>query len=327
MIFRYIKDKRKTLFLLIACCIIFSVVFYLYSLPLTAVLYGILLCGVLFLLLFLYDFLRYCQKHKNLIQLKNSIPLHLHQPPQAKGLIEQDYQELLNEFYQQTNQIISNQNIIKTEMIDFYTLWVHQIKTPIAAMSVLLQESENKNNQLLSSELFKIERYAELVLQYLRLEAISSDLKLAPHSLEHIVQQAVKKYAPMFIHNKIKLTVENLDIQVLTDEKWLTFVIEQLLSNALKYTPSGEIKIYQHPEKTLVIEDTGIGISPEDLPRVFEKGFTGYNGRMDQKATGLGLYLCQKILSKLSHKINIISEQDRGTIVSLDLSSVEMIME
>ena len=115
--------------------------------------------------------------------------------------------------------------------------------------------------------------------------------------------------------------------KVLTDEKWLVFVIEQLLSNAIKYTNKGKISIYPLEDKKLVIEDTGIGISKEDIPRIFDKGFTGYNGRTDKKATGLGLYLCKNILDKLSHKISIESEVGVKTKVILDLAMVNVNIE
>lgn len=115
-------------------------------------------------------------------------------------------------------------------------------------------------------------------------------------------------------------------LRVLTDEKWLVFVLEQILSNALKYTKSGSIHIYLSPDapKTLVIEDTGIGIAPEDLPRIFEKGYTGCNGRADKRSTGIGLYLCRQIMEKLSHTIRIESEMGVGTKVYLGLDTVSL---
>ena len=174
----------------------------------------------------------------------------------------------------------------------------------------------------LEQELFKIEQYVEMVLQYLRLESMSSDLTLAEYPLEDLVRQAVKKYSVVFIHKKIALKLEKFSCRVLTDEKWLVFVLEQLLSNALKYTPRGSVSIRMAPggQKTLIIEDTGIGIHPEDIPRIFERGFTGYNGRMDKKSTGIGLYLCRKILNKLGHTIRIVSTPGVGTKVLIDLS-------
>ena len=171
-------------------------------------------------------------------------------------------------------------------------------------------------------ELFKVEQYVEMVLSYLRMEDMSGDLVFEEYSLDEIVRQAVRKYSRMFILKKIRLDLGPLDHQVLTDEKWLVFVVEQILSNALKYTKEGGISIYMtsyRDRPVLAIEDTGIGISAEDLPRVFEKGFTGYNGRADKKSTGIGLYLCKKIMDRLHHNIYIESQEGQGTKVYLYL--------
>lgn len=170
-------------------------------------------------------------------------------------------------------------------------------------------------------ELFKTEQYVEMVLSYLRMEDMSSDLVLQWYSLDEIVRQAVKKYSTLFIMKKLPLEYRKCEGMVLTDEKWLVFVIEQLLSNALKYTTEGKIMIYREEGESgrLVIEDTGIGIQEEDLPRIFEKGFTGYNGRQDKKSTGIGLYLCKSICDKLNHGITVESEVGRGSRVYLSL--------
>jgi signal transduction histidine kinase len=276
---------------------------------------------------FVLDFYRYLRKHKILSDLEKGIVSYTGSLPKANDLIEKDYQNLLTAYDLQYRSTVSAADTDKTEMLNFYTLWVHQIKTPIAAMSVLLQEKESPENTRLSQELFKIERYTELVLGYLRIGNLSNDLKIAPYSLESIVKQAVKKYAPMFIHKKIRLEMGQLDTIVLTDEKWLVFVIEQLLSNALKYTEQGSILIKAKDQTTLIIKDTGIGISKEDLPRVFEKGFTGYNGRMDQKSTGLGLYLAKRTLDQLNHKIGMESQEGLGTTVQIDLSRNDTFLE
>jgi len=257
----------------------------------------------------------------------NRITVNIEELPKASDLVEQDYQTLLTLLFEDKTKITSKADVSKTEMIDYYTLWAHQIKTPISAMRLLLQTEGSTQNNELSTQLFKIEQYVEMVLGYLRIESISSDLVLSQYDLSNVVKQAIRKYATIFIGKKITLDFKEMDCLVLTDEKWLVFVIEQILSNALKYTKSGTISIYMEAEKTLVIKDSGIGIASEDLPRVFEKGFTGFNGRMDKKSTGIGLYLCKKILNKLSHKMTITSQVDLGTVVRIDLSSVKILIE
>ena len=176
-------------------------------------------------------------------------------------------------------------------------------------------------------ELFKTGQYVDMVLSYLRAEDLSSDLLLKEYSLDEIVRQAVRKYSRMFILKKIRLDLGPLDHQVLTDEKWLVFVVEQILSNALKYTKEGGISIYMtryRDRPVLAIEDTGIGISPEDMPRIFEKGYTGYNGRLDKKSTGIGLYLCRKAAEKLGHVLTAESEPGKGSRFIVDLKTYSL---
>ncbi len=202
---------------------------------------------------------------------------------------------------------------------DFFALWTHQIKTPIAALNVLLQEPQVEPIAC-RQELIKIEGYVDMALGYTRYENMSNDLVLEPHNLEEIVKNVVKKYATIFIYKHISVQLDNLDHPILTDEKWFAFVLEQILSNALKYTSQGTVTIAAKEEAQglkVSVSDTGIGIRAEDLPRVFEKGFTGYNGRMDKKASGLGLYLCKGICGKLGHLIRIDSKINEGTTVEI----------
>lgn len=207
------------------------------------------------------------------------------------------------------------------EMQDFFALWAHQIKTPIAALNLLLQ-GEKQDAAVCRQELFKIESYVEMALNYLRFEEMSNDLVLERNSLEQLVRQVVKKYAAIFIYNHISIQLEHLDYTVLTDEKWFCFALEQILSNALKYTKQGSVKISAEESANglkVSVKDTGIGIRSEDLPRIFEKGFTGYNGRMDKKASGLGLYLCKGVCEKLGHGISVASKEGEGTTVMITL--------
>ena len=199
-------------------------------------------------------------------------------------------------------------------------------------MHILLQSMEEENPgapelKEMKMELFKMEQYVEMVLTYLRMEDMSGDLQFEKVSLDKVLKQSIRKYSQMFILQKIRLDYQPVERTVLTDEKWLQFVTEQILSNALKYTKNGGmIRIYieeNHGKECLVLEDNGIGIQPEDIPRVFEKGFTGYNGRADKKSTGIGLYLCKKIMDKLGHKIRIESEVEKGTRVYLELTREE----
>ncbi len=323
----YIKQNIKVLLLFIVFALVFCIVFSLYNLETEAIYYSIILCAFIGLIYICINFINYYKKHIQLYKLQNEISISLENLPSPKTLMEEDYTNLILNLNKEYKTYISKSDIAKSDMIDYYTMWVHQIKTPISAMKLLIQTSESEISSDLSSELFKIEQYVEMVLSYIRLGSNKNDFVLKEYDLDNIVRQAIRKYAPLFIRKKINLDFQPTNYKVLTDEKWLVFVIEQLLSNAIKYTNKGKISIYSLENKKLVIEDTGIGISKEDIPRIFDKGFTGYNGRTDKKATGLGLYLCKNILDKLSHKISIESEVGVKTKVILDLSMVNVNIE
>ena len=213
------------------------------------------------------------------------------------------------------------------DLMDYYTLWAHQIKTPIAASSLLVGEIEDKKvkNQL-EQELFKIESYVNIVLQYLRLESFHEDLVLKKENIEDLVKEIVKKYAIFFIQKGLSLNLHDLDRTIITDKKWFVVILEQVLSNSLKYTSQGGIEIY-FQEDRLYIKDSGLGIQDADLLRVFERGFSGYNGRLTQQSSGLGLYLSKKIADELGHQISIASQVGQGTTVMISFSEKKMIFE
>lgn len=303
----YLKTNFIVIITGIILLCIFIGVFLLYSIPLESILYASLLALAFLLIIAIIHFINFYNHHMALTKLKNNIALSDYMLPQSINMIEKDYQELIKEIDKSRTEIINEKNKSYSDMIDYYTIWAHQIKTPIAAMRLILQSNKSETSDELLEQLFKIEEYVEMVLQYLRLENMNSDLMFREYSLDNIIKQSVKKYSKLFIRKKIKLNYDALNCHVLTDEKWIVFAIEQILSNSLKYTNSGEISIYMDEKlpDTLVIEDTGIGIEEEDLPRVFEKGFTGYNGRTDKKSTGIGLYLSKQIIDKLFHTIYI----------------------
>lgn len=326
----YFKEKISILIKFFIFIMIFFLVYFLYHLPLEPVLYAGMLVTILGFLFSLYDFKMYYDKHMSLKEVLSAVQVKLDKLPEYKTSIEKDYQDIITIVYEEKVKLLSNADNKYSEMIDYYTMWIHQIKTPIAAFSMIVQSMEpGLEKRLMGQELFKIEQYVEMVLHYVRLENLSSDLKLQEYSLDDIVRQTVKKYAATFIYNKISLNLKEINCKVITDEKWITFVLEQIISNALKYTKTGNISIYMEDtsKKTLVIEDTGIGIAAEDIHRVFDRGFTGYNGRKDKKSTGIGLYLCKEIITKLSHKISITSEVGKGTKVYIDFSVEEIKIE
>ena len=314
----YILEKRQVLLAVALGLLIYSLVLLLYQIPPEAAGYGILLVFIAEFVWLLSGFGRFRKKQKLLRQLagERAKDFYLRDLPESEDPKEEAYQDLIESLLKEKNRKEAEAAEKLRDMEEYYTLWVHQIKTPIAAMSLLLQEEDTPENGELSMELFRIEQYVEMVLQYLRLDSPDHDLAFRSVDVDDCVRQAVRKYARSFIRKKIALDFQETGIETVSDEKWLVFVLEQLLSNALKYTKKGTIRIYGG-NGFLYIEDTGIGIAPEDLPRIFEKGYTGYNGRRDKKSTGIGL--CQEILKRLAHGITITSTLGEGTKVTLDL--------
>lgn len=321
----YMKSKVKLIVLSVVFILIFAGIFALHQIRYDAVLYAAFICAVIGMIFGILDFAKFYRIRLVLADLTGSINFSLQDMPPARNALESDYQNLVRQLFENQNRITNETVNFRNFMNDYYAMWVHQIKVPIAAMHLLLDEQDR--NSPLRLELFKIEQYVEMVLSYARLESDHTDYLIKEYDLDAIVKQAVRKYAPLFIAKKISLNIEPFDLKVITDEKWLQFVIEQLLSNALKYTKKGSISIYVENGTSLVIEDTGIGIAPEDIARIGEKGFTGYNGRLDKKSTGLGLYLCKEILKRLSHKLLISSQVGVGTKVVLVMEQQRTIME
>lgn len=321
----YVKRHKNSFMLFFLFLVVFSIVFYLENLPMDAVVYGTAICFFFGIIAVIADYYQYKKRHlalQNMIGCEHFEESYL---PEPDDLIEQDYQELVKNIYQEQVNLLSVADGERTDMLDYYTMWVHQIKTPIAAMRLLIQSAQgNETTAVMENELFKIEQYVEMVLSYIRLGSDTTDYQFAEVNLDGLVRQAVRKYAKLFIHSKISLDMRELNMRVLTDEKWLVFVIEQILSNAIKYTKAGTISIYLNQNNELVIEDNGIGIDAADIPRVFEKGYTGYNGRYDKKSTGLGLYLCKRIVDKLGHSIRITSQPGVGTKVMISLKTVSV---
>ena len=249
--------------------------------------------------------------------------------PQSDSIENTDYQLLLSGLAEQILELKTAQSTRLTDMIDYYTVWVHQIKTPISSMRLTLQNEDSLLARKLSCDLSHIEQYVEMVLAFLRLDSNSSDYVFKMHELDPLLRQSIRRFSSEFINRKLSLSYtppsdENGTLQMITDDKWFCFVIEQLLSNALKYTRTGTISIFFSQPKVLCIKDTGIGIAPQDLPRVFEKGYTGYNGRSDKKASGIGLYLCKRICNALGHDIHASSSLGKGTVIYIELDRIDI---
>lgn len=320
----YLKQRRKGMIECVLFCLIFFCAFALYHLPVEAVLYPVFLCAILGMIFLVSDFSRAYKKHQQLCAIQKLSASMMEEFPSVTAIEDADYQQIIFHLQEEQKQLENEMNMRYADMTDYYTVWVHQIKTPIASMRLNLQNEDSDLSRKVSEDLLRIEQYVEMVLCYLRLDAGSTDYVIKNYDLDSIVKQAVKKFAGQFIRRRIRLEYRLAAVSVLTDEKWLSFVVEQILSNALKYTESGTITIDLETPKTLCIRDTGIGIAPEDLPRIFEKGYTGYNGRTDKKASGIGLYLCRRICNNLGHTITAQSSLDEGTVIRIGLEQINL---
>ena len=297
--------------------------------------YAAVLDAILLLITVLVGFFRYSSKVKALSNALKRPVEEQAQLPEATDDVEILYHGLLENQSIARSESESSAAIRQSQMRDYYSMWVHQIKTPISAMKLLLEAEREELGQLIcddeqsqcllsdnmdsfEDELFRIEEYVSMALQYQRVSSTENDFVLEKVSVDGVIRDTIKKYAKIMIRRHIGINYSGTGQEVYTDGKWLAFMLEQILSNAIKYTPQGVVTIETAEEKDrffITIKDTGIGIKAEDLPRVFEKGYTGYNGHADKKATGIGLYLCRQMADKLGHTIRMESEIGKGTKV------------
>ena len=342
----FIKQNYIWILMIVTMSCIHLLYMYLIGARKQDVVYAAVLDAILLLITVLVGFFRYSSKVK---ALSNALKRPVEEQaklPEATDDVEMLYHRLLENQSIARSEAESSAAIRQSQMRDYYSMWVHQIKTPISAMKLLLEAEREELGQLIcddeqsqyllsdnmdsfEDELFRIEEYVSMALQYQRVSSNENDFVLEKVSVDGVIRDTIKKYAKIMIRRHIGINYSGTGQEVYTDGKWLAFMLEQILSNAIKYTPQGGVTIETAEEKDrffITIKDTGIGIKAEDLPRVFEKGYTGYNGHADKKATGIGLYLCRQMADKLGHTIRMESEIGKGTKVwigfDLDYSDV-----
>ena len=308
----YLRSRIKVLILFVIVEGIFVSSDLLFDLPAVTVLYPLILSSAVFIVAGVMDFLLVLNKHRRLTR---------REVPDAVDILEKDYQEIIERLKDEQEFSRQKANSEYNNMVEYYTVWAHQIKTPIASMRLQLQSLDSDISRRLEGDLNRIEAYVEMVLTFLRLDSDSTDYVIKEINLDDVIRPSIRKFAKDFINKRLSMDFKPTGIKVISDEKWLSFVIEQIISNAVKYTKDGGIRIYMGEPGILCIEDTGIGISAEDLPRIFENGYTGFNGREDKRASGIGLYLCKRICDNLGHKIGAESVPGKGTKISLDLNN------
>lgn len=323
----FLRSAYRQIIFFLLCIGFYVLSAILYKSLASSVIYTVFVLIFLGIIYFVVEFVRFYRKH---IFLKNEInkdSITMEEENFSDNLIERDYQNLLFKLYNQSKRLLNDREQSNKAQSDYFNLWVHEIKTPIFALDLLIQNKIKDTDTILKfkQELFKIEQYTEIVLQYLRIENLTEDFKFEQCSLYKIVKNAVKKHSIIFINKGIELKLPKFEATVLTDEKWLSFILEQILSNSLKYTKEGWILIeFDASLNELRISDTGIGIASEDLERIFEKSFTGYNGRINSTSTGMGLYLCKKVACALNIKISAESVLRQGTTIKLSFDKYKV---
>ena len=314
----YLRSRLGTIILCVCLFGVFAAADLLFEVETIVLWYPLILGAVLLLVVGAVDYVMFLKKHKE---------LSYGELPTPKSLIEEDYQSIIAKLKEEAEMRASSASQDYNNMIEYYTVWAHQIKTPIAAMRLNLQSEDSESARKLMGDLNRIESYVEMVLTFLRLDSDSTDYVIKEHDLDEIIKSSVRKFSREFILKKLTLNYEPVKYKCITDEKWLEFIIEQVISNAVKYTSEGGVRIYMDEPGLLVIEDTGIGISAEDLPRIFENGYTGFNGREDKRASGIGLFLCKRIADNLGHKITAESTPGVGTKMIIDVKGKNLGVE
>ena len=224
--------------------------------------------------------------------------------------LKADNERLLEENKRLHMSIISG----RRELKDYFSLWVHQVKTPITAAKLILDNNVADRETKVKAQIMYIEQYCDMAINYLKLMNTETDMDIAELNLDEIIKSILKKYSTIFILNHITLNYEPIAETVISDARWLNIMIEQFVSNALKYTKKGSVTIsYDKENSVLYIRDTGIGIRSEDIPKIFDRGYSGLNGRMNEKSSGLGLFLAKEIGKRLSIEITVNSEVGKGS--------------
>ena len=305
---RYLKDNHSVYLLLLVVILVFDSLLMLCNIDTSLIIYPNVIVLFIIIVYIFFDYYKYKNKHELL----------------TKGfyedndcLYDEDYQKIINELEAKIRQLETNNHKVKKEMSDYYSLWVHQIKTPISAMQLTLENEDSQLSRKLMLELLHIEQYVDMVLTYQKLSD-GSDYVFEENELDVMIKDTIRYLRLEFIERKISLKYEPINRTIIIDKKWFEFVLKQLISNALKYTRKGSIEIYLE-DNCLCIKDDGIGIKESDLKRIFERGYTGSNGHDNKNSSGIGLYLCTNIVSNLGLKLSATSSVGVGSIFKIDL--------
>ena len=286
------KSQSVILFGYLLVCIVFITIFILATIEIEYVFLGIEILGFILFVYLIVHWFHY----------------------QKLSDVKDDNERLLNENRNLKSEMLNQ----KDDLNAYFLMWLHQIKTPMTVSKLLLEKPDETTNTKLKMQLMYIEQYINMAMNYLKMIDYSTDMDITQVNLDDIIKNLLKKYSLLFIHNHISLEYQSNLTYVVSDSQWLTILIEQILSNALKYTENGKITIqYLEDKHALEIRDTGIGIRSEDIPKIFDRGYSGFNGRMNEKSSGLGLYLARKISERLNIQVEVESKLSKGSVFRL----------
>lgn len=323
----YLKEKSLAIGLMLFAILTIEILLMIYSLGLIVKIYIpisiFISCAIFWGIDYHKRKLFYSNIWDNmdLLEQKYLIAEIINMPTFQEGKI---LKEILEQVDKSMIENVNQYKYIQEDYKDYIELWIHEIKIPIAASKMVIENNKNTVTKSIDEELDKIENYIEQALFYARSNAVEKDYYIKKNNLEDIVKESIKKNKSMLIQEKIKINIHDVEVVVRTDSKWIVFILNQMIQNSIKYKKTNaenEIEIYakQKKENTiLIIKDNGIGIKKGEITRVFEKSFTGTNGReTNKKSTGIGLYLCKKLCNKLGIGIELNSEEGKGTEVKL----------
>lgn len=313
---RYLKDNHRVYLLLLVVILVFDSLLMLCNIDTSLIIYPNVIVLFIIIVHSLFDYYKYKNKHE---LLNKSLY------EEVDCLFDEDYQKIINELEDKIRQLETDKYKVMKEMSDYYSLWIHQIKTPISAMQLTLENEDSQLSRKLMLELLHIEQYVDMLLTYQKLSD-GSDYVFEEIDMDVMIKDTIRYLRLEFIERKISLKYEPINRTIITDKKWFEFILKQLISNALKYTRKGSIEIYLE-DNYLCIKDDGIGIKESDLRRIFEKGYTGSNGHDNKNSSGIGLYLCTNIVSNLGLKLSATSSVGVGSIFKIDLSQDEKVKD
>lgn len=227
---------------------------------------------------------------------------------------KENLQEQVNQLLIENRQLKNTIDIERKDLEEYFLLWVHQIKTPITVSDLILQKEKNPYTCQLKEQMFYIREYTNMAINYMKLKDRQADMDIAEVEIDKLLKSLLRKYSGLFIDKNISLDYQPIDTKIITDARWATILIEQILANALKYTNSGKITLsFDRDKNALKVKDTGIGIKSEDINKIFDRGYSGFNGRINEKSSGIGLYLVKKIAILLNIKIEVCSTVNVGS--------------